>query len=252
MKAIIIEDEAVAVRQLIRVLQKVAPTIEIVETLESIESAVYWFSNNAEPDLIFLDIHLSDGLSFEIFNHVKLKCPIIFTTAYDEYAIQAFKVNSIDYLLKPIKESELAQAIEKYKSLQSVPVLEQQVTQLLQSYQQSISKNYKTRFLVKKQDQLKAIESSSVSYFYSEDKITFLRTASSKYIVNYSLNDLEKMLNPNDFFRLNRKMITSFSAIQKIHKYFNGKLLIELSPAISEKTVISREKAIVFKEWLGQ
>ena len=252
MKAIIIEDEAVAVRQLIRVLQKVAPTIEIVETLESIESAVYWFSNNAEPDLIFLDIHLSDGLSFEIFNHVKLKCPIIFTTAYDEYAIQAFKVNSIDYLLKPIKESELAQAIEKYKSLQSVPVLEQQVTQLLQSYQQSISKNYKTRFLVKKQDQLKAIESSSVSYFYSEDKITFLRTASSKYIVNYSLNDLEKMLNPNDFFRLNRKMITSFSAIQKIHKYFNGKLLIELSPKVLEKIVISREKAIVFKEWLGQ
>ena len=155
-------------------------------------------------------------------------------------------------ILKPIKESELAQAIEKYKSLQSVPVLEQQVTQLLQSYQQSISKNYKTRFLVKKQDQLKAIESSSVSYFYSEDKITFLRTASSKYIVNYSLNDLEKMLNPNDFFRLNRKMITSFSAIQKIHKYFNGKLLIELSPKVLEKIVISREKAIVFKEWLGQ
>lgn len=252
MKAIIIEDEAVAVRQLIRVLQKVAPDIEIIEELESIESAVHWFSNNVEPDLVFLDIHLSDGLSFEIFKHVKLKCPIIFTTAYDEYAIQAFKVNSIDYLLKPIKESELAQAVEKYKSLQSIPVLEQQVSQLLQNYQQSINKNYKTRFLIKQQDQLKAIESSSVSYFYSEDKITFLRTANSKYIINYSLNDLEKMLNPNDFFRLNRKMITSFSAIQKIHKYFNGKLLIELSPKVVEKIVISREKAIVFKEWLGQ
>ena len=252
MKAIIIEDEAVAIRQLIRVLQKVAPDIEIIEELESIESAVHWFSNNVEPDLVFLDIHLSDGLSFEIFKHVKLKCPIIFTTAYDEYAIQAFKVNSIDYLLKPIKESELAQAVEKYKSLQSIPVLEQQVSQLLQNYQQSINKNYKTRFLIKQQDQLKAIESSSVSYFYSEDKITFLRTANSKYIINYSLNDLEKMLNPNDFFRLNRKMITSFSAIQKIHKYFNGKLLIELSPKVVEKIVISREKAIVFKEWLGQ
>ena len=252
MKAIIIEDEAVAVRQLIRVLQKVAPDIEIIEELESIESAVHWFSNNVEPDLVFLDIHLSDGLSFEIFKHVKLKCPIIFTTAYDEYAIQAFKVNSIDYLLKPIKESELAQAVEKYKSLQSIPVLKQQVSQLLQNYQQSINKNYKTRFLIKQQDQLKAIESSSVSYFYSEDKITFLRTANSKYIINYSLNDLEKMLNPNDFFRLNRKMITSFSAIQKIHKYFNGKLLIELSPKVVEKIVISREKAIVFKEWLGQ
>ncbi len=252
MKAIIIEDEAVAIRQLIRVLQKVAPDIEIIEELESIESAVHWFSNNVEPDLVFLDIHLSDGLSFEIFKHVKLKCPIIFTTAYDEYAIQAFKVNSIDYLLKPIKESELAQAVEKYKSLQSIPVLEQQVSQLLQNYQQSINKNYKTRFLIKQQDQLKAIENSSVSYFYSEDKVTFLRTANSKYIINYSLNDLEKMLNPNDFFRLNRKMITSFSAIQKIHKYFNGKLLIELSPKVVEKIVISREKAIVFKEWLGQ
>jgi len=252
MKAIIIEDEAMAVRQLIRVLQKVDSSIEIIEQLESIESAVHWFSNNAEPDVVFLDIHLSDGLSFEIFKHVQLKCPIIFTTAYDEYAIQAFKVNSIDYLLKPIKEVELAQAIEKYKSLQTVPVLGKQVTELLQNYQQSITKNYKTRFLVKKQDQLKAIESTNISYFYSEDKITFLQTANSKHIINYSLNDLEKMLNPNDFFRLNRKMITSFSAIQKIHKYFNGKLLIELSPTIADKVVISREKAIVFKEWLGQ
>jgi len=250
MKAIIIEDESAAVRQLLRVLEKVAPEIEVITTLDSIESAVAYFSNTELPDVVFLDIHLSDGLSFEIFKHVDLNCPIIFTTAYDEYAIQAFKVNSIDYLLKPIKETELKQAIQKFQNLHQTSV-NIQIAQLLQAYQQP-TKSYKTRFLVKKREQLFAIETQDITYFYSEDKLTFIKTGKSKHTINHSLDDLDKMLSPNDFFRLNRKMITSFSAIKHVHKYFNGKLLVELEPEWTEKVVVSREKAVMFKEWLGK
>lgn len=250
MKIIIIEDEAAAVRQLKRILAKTTVSFQILAELDSIESAVDWFQSNALPDLIFLDIHLSDGLSFEIFKHVEITCPIIFTTAYDNYAIQAFKVNSIDYLLKPIREEELNKAISKFQNLHNTP-LQSQLTQLLNTFQQP-QKSYKTRFLVKKRDQLLPIQTKEIAYFYSEDKITFLQTKDTKYIINYSLDELENLLSPDDFFRLNRKTIASFPAIQKIHKYFNSKLLIELLPPLSEKVIVSRDKATVFKEWLGK
>ncbi len=250
MKIVIIEDEAAAVRQLKRILTKTAISFDILAELDSIESAVNWFQNHPAPELIFLDIHLSDGLSFDIFKQIEVNCPIIFTTAYDNYAIQAFKVNSIDYLLKPIREVELKNAIRKLENLRPAP-LQNQLAQLLNTFQPP-QKSYKTRFLVKKRDELLPIEAKDIVYFYSEDKLTFLQMANTKHIINHSLDELENLLPPTDFFRLNRKVIASFSAIQRIHKYFNGKLLVELQPKWTEKVIVSRDKAVLFKEWLGK
>ena len=250
MKIIIVEDEPAAIRHLKRMILKILPDAKIVAELDSVETAVGWFNKNELPDLAFFDIQLSDGLSFEIFENVAVKCPIVFTTAFDHYAIQAFKVNSIDYLLKPIKPEELQKAIEKFQNLQYEPNQLNDLTALLQNIKAS-SPSYKERFLVKKGQQLLSIDAKNIAYVFSEDKITFLQTTSAKYLINYSLDDLEFKLSPKDFFRLNRKCIAAYSSIQKIEKYFNGKLLVELHPSYKDKIVVSREKASLFKEWLN-
>lgn len=251
MKIVIVEDEPAAVRQLKRLIQRIEPTAEIIAHFDSIEIGVEWFKKNPSPDLAFFDIQLSDGLSFEIFEQVTLICPIIFTTAFDHYALQAFKVNSIDYLLKPIKEEELAAALKKFNSTKnSLPNLIELAQMMRQQSQPNPS--YKSRFLIKKAQQYLSIDVKEIAYIYSEDKITFLQTTQKRHSINYSLDELEQSLSPALFFRLNRKVIAAYPAIKKIHTYFNGKLLVELYPVTKDKIIVSRDKATPFKAWLDQ
>ena len=248
MRVLIIEDEPAAARQLKRMIQSILPTCQILDNLDSVEQTIEWFTQNPAPDLAFFDIQLSDGLSFDIFRQVKIDCPIIFTTAYDQYAIQAFQVNSIDYLLKPIEPKVLKRAIEKYNQLKT-PIDTSQLQQLLSNFTTAQNRK-KSRFLVKRGQQLLSIAVEDVAYFLSEDKVTFLVTSNRRYPINYTLDEIENLIDNMQFFRLNRKLIAHFKSIQKIHKYFNGKLLVEILPSLPEKIMVSREKANSFKHWL--
>lgn len=253
MKALIIEDEYPAAERLIKLIHKADASIEILAVLDSIEAAKRWFLSHPAPDLIFSDIQLSDGLSFVIFEEIDIKSPIIFTTSYDEYAIKAFKVKSIDYLLKPIKPYELVAAIEKFKETQ-VAFSANDYTLKMQSLLDSLpmsGRKYKTRFLVQQQDQLLPIPQEQIAYFFTANEMVCLvRSDNRQFLVDYTLEELEKLLNPSYFFRLNRQYIASLPAVQKIHTYFNGKLKLELHPEPSHDILISREKAPFFKEWL--
>jgi DNA-binding LytR/AlgR family response regulator len=253
MKALIIEDEYPAAERLTKLIHKADATIEILAILDSIEAAKRWFASHTAPDLIFSDIQLSDGLSFAIFEEIDVKSPIIFTTSYDEYAIKAFKVKSIDYLLKPIKPYELVAAINKFKETQ-VAFSANDYTLKMQSLLDSLpmaGRRYKTRFLVQQQDQLLPIPQEQIAYFFTANEMVCLvRSDNRQFLVNYTLEELEKLLNPAYFFRLNRQYIAALPAVQKIHTYFNGKLKLELHPEPSHEILISREKAPLFKEWM--
>ena len=253
MKALIIEDEYPAAERLTKLIHKADATIEILAILDSIEAAKRWFASHTAPDLIFSDIQLSDGLSFAIFEEIDVKSPIIFTTSYDEYAIKAFKVKSIDYLLKPIKPYELVAAINKFKETQ-VAFSANDYTLKMQSLLDSLpmaGRRYKTRFLVQQQDQLLPIPQEQIAYFFTANEMVCLvRSDNRQFLVNYTLEELEKLLNPAYFFRLNRQYIAALPAVQKIHTYFNGKLKLELHPEPSHEILISREKAPFFKEWI--
>lgn len=252
MTALIIEDEYLAAERLQKLIQKVAPDCQVVSTVGSIEKAVEWLENNPQPTLIFSDIQLSDGLSFEIFDTVLVKSPIIFTTSYDEYAIKAFKVKSIDYLLKPIKIQDLEKAIQKYKDLHQEALTQQlQKIETLIDTIHSPKKPYKSRFLVKQNDQLLPINQDDIAYFFTANEMVCLVHKDGKqFLVDYTLEDLENLLNPKFFFRLNRQFIAHIQALQKIHTYFNGKLKLELRPIPSQEVLVSREKALAFKQWV--
>lgn len=255
-KAIIIEDESLIAKELKFKLSEVEPSIEILTVLPSIKTATKWFLENAEPDLVFADIQLSDGASFEIFNTYKLKCPIIFTTAYDEYAIQAFKVNGIDYLLKPIDEAELAKSIEKAKTiLESKAEYPNELATLLQMVKDP-SRNtpkYKSSFIVQFQKQWKPIAAHDIAYFV-RDNINYLYTISGeRYILDFStLEEIEELLDPVEFFRANRQTIIHYKAIQSVKPHDNQKLSINLKPPLKLEVDISREKAPQFKKWLDR
>jgi len=253
MKALIIEDEYPAAERLTKLIHKADATIEILAILDSIEAAKRWFASHTAPDLIFSDIQLSDGLSFAIFEEIDVKSPIIFTTSYDEYAIKAFKVKSIDYLLKPIKPYELVAAINKFKETQ-VAFSANDYTLKMQSLLDSLpmaGRKYKTRFLVQQQGQLLPIPQEQIAYFFTANEMVCLvRSDNRQFLVNYTLEELEKLLNPAYFYRLNRQYIAALPAVQKIHTYFNGKLKLELHPEPSHEILISREKAPFFKEWI--
>jgi len=255
MRIIIIEDEILAAERLSDLISQYDSNIEIVEPLDSVESAVEWFQNNESPDLAFFDIQLADGLSFEIFEQVKVECPIIFTTAYDEYALKAFKVNSIDYILKPIDNKELIQAFEKFERTQkqapSSPPMDliQQAMMMIQGQQ----KNYKSRFIVKSGNHLSAIEVAEVAYFFSEHKMSWIKTfEGKKYMVDYKMEALQNLIDPLQFFRLNRKYISSFKAIKDVVSYSNSRLKIKLLDSADDDILISREKVQDFKKWLDQ
>ena len=249
MKALILEDETLAAERIKSLIGNVSPDIEILDTLKSKKKALEWLDANPEPDVIFSDIKLLDGLSFEIYQAHPVKCPIIFTTAYDQYALEAFQTNGVDYLLKPIKEEKLAEAISKIKldkPLISAEHLEQ-LAELLEQRQ----KKYKGRFLVKLGQKITAITSDKISYFFSEDKISFLVTKDgAKYPVDQTLEELDKVMDPALFFRINRKYLITLDSITQIHPYFKGRLKLELNHSQDDDIVVSADKTPVFKSWL--
>jgi two-component system, LytTR family, response regulator LytT len=251
MKTIIIEDEKPAARLLQRKLEKLG--IQAETMLHSVKEAAIWFQENEQPDLIFLDIQLSDGLSFEIFEAVNIKSPIIFTTAYDEYALRAFKLNSIDYLLKPIDEEDLEVAIKKYKDRfgkEDSPKIDMQA--IRQLFSSSMAQEYKKRLSVKIGEHIKVIPIEEVEVFYSEFKGTFLHTTDGRnYLLDQPLEVLQNDLSPKDFFRVSRKFIVALHAIKDIVVYSNSRLQITLKSYNKEEVIVSRERVGDFKEWLG-
>ncbi|WP_081212470.1 LytR/AlgR family response regulator transcription factor [Salegentibacter sediminis] len=253
MKVVIIEDENFAAQALAAMVMELKPRTKILEILPSIEETVAWFKTNTPPELIFCDIHLSDGNSFEIFNQVEVSCPVIFTTAYDQYAIEAFKVNSIDYLLKPIKKEKLTGAIAKFESLNHQGLHEQlnNFQQLLQDVQSKSKPKTKSRFMVKSGQSIQVIPTEEVAYFIAEDGIVLLVNCEGKrFAVNNSLDQLEEQLDTHSFFRANRQLIINIMAVEKAESYFKGRLLLRTKPETPGDQVISSSKAAAFRQWL--
>lgn len=253
MKVVIVEDEHLTAQRLEGMLKKYDKGIEVLAELPSVAEAVDWFKSNPDPDLAFMDIHLEDGQSFSIFENINLQIPVIFTTAYDEYTIQAFKVNSVDYLMKPLNYDELVQAIEKYKRIHAQPDDEANgIENLLQSLNKKETE-YKDRFLVSIGSRLKSIETSDINYFYSAEKVTFLVTRDNqRFPVDYSLDKLAIMLNPKEYYRINRQTMVKLSAIANIHVFSKGKIKLDLIPAMKEDVFVSMDKVVEFKDWLGK
>jgi len=256
MNILIIEDENLAAQRLEKLVREIDPAIVIKGITDSIESSVEWLQANPSPDLILMDIELADGQSFEIFTKVDVKSPVIFTTAYDEFALKAFKVNSIDYLLKPVKSDDLKNSLEKLNALKGSAVKSDglgNIRQLLEGLYQQNNDQFRTRFLAKSGQRFVPIEIGEIAYFYSEDKMVFLKTKSNqRYMLDFNLEQLEKELDPKEFFRANRQFILSNKSIQDIHSWFNGKLKVKVVPATTDEVIISRDKAAEFKSWMGE
>lgn len=250
MNVIIIEDEAPAARRLNRMLEKLE--VKVNTMLHSVAEAASWFRSNPHPDLIFLDIQLSDGLSFEIFDQVEIKSAIIFTTAFDEYALQAFKLNSIDYLLKPIDEEELEKAVKKYREFkpvaQSVQINFDDIRKLLVN---PLDREYKKRFTVRVGQHLKIINAEDIECFYSEHKGTYAATSDGRnYLLDTTLENLENELEPRSFFRISRKFYVNINHINDIISYTNSRLQIKLKRFQEQEIIVSRERVNDFKCWL--
>lgn len=260
MKVLIIEDEELAVKKLQKTLASVDSTAEVVGVADSIRSSVSWLQQNPSPDLILMDIELADGQSFEIFDKVDVKSTVIFTTSYDEYALKAFKVNSIDYLLKPIQKEDLHAALEKLKGLKSLygnnstPAPSLNVDNLVKELQQKLQpKEYRKRFLVKHAQKLVSVDVEEIAYFYSDGRLNFFKTTDNrKFVVDYTMDDLEEMLDPNQFFRISRAFYVAVNSIDQIHDYFGNRLLLNLRPAVDKEAIVSREKVTDFKKWMGK
>ncbi|MBS2211249.1 response regulator transcription factor [Carboxylicivirga mesophila] len=253
MRILIVEDEHLAASRLSQMIQKLHPDAEISSICDSVELSVDWLKNNPQPDLAFFDIQLGDGISFDIFEQCDVMFPVIFTTAYDQYAIKAFKVNSIDYLLKPIEEEALETAINKFLNHQNMDLtsIHQAILQTQTLIQQN---NYKTRFLIKVGEHLRMINTNEISFFYSEEKDTFLRTLDGhSYALDQSLDRYEIQLNPADFYRISRKYIVRISAIADIINYSNSRLKLKLiGMQASDDVIVSRERVKAFKYWLEE
>jgi DNA-binding LytR/AlgR family response regulator len=252
MQVLIIEDEIPAVSRLTRLLLKIDPEIEVLERLDSVESAVSYLRSPAKPDLIFMDIQLADGISFDIFDQTTVHAPLIFTTAFDEYALKAFKVNSIDYLLKPIDEKELRQALEKFKLLHKKK--DDDMPSRLETLLREINATkYKERLMIKKGQQLHFLKISDIAYCYAEGKLCFaVDSGGNKLLLETNLSLLEKQLPPHRFYRINRQLTVNIEAIKKIHTWLGGRLKLELSPPAIADAVVSRERVNAFKSWLGE
>jgi len=249
MKVILVEDEKHARDNLEHLLLNIAPEIEILAKLESVKRTVEWLQNN-RADLIFLDIHLADDLSFKIFEQIKVTTPVIFTTAYDKYALKAFKVNSIDYLLKPIDEDELAASIEKFKSTQAATKVDYSQLQTMMTQPQ---KSYQQRFLVTRRDKIKSLTINQIAFFEGEDRYVYLiNKEGNRFIVDYKLSDLEEILDPKTFFRLNRSFIAHFDAIDTITGVSKSRLKVDLSPKAKRDIIVSSANTKHFKAWLNK
>lgn len=258
MKILIVEDEELAVKKLKKTLMSVDDKATVVGEADSIKSTVSWLENNPSPDLILMDIELADGQSFEVFNQTNVKSPVIFVTSYDEYALKAFKVNSVDYLLKPVQKEDLQQALDKYRNIKSMYAKEQEkdlnIDSLVKELQQKfLIKEYRKRFLVKHGQKLVSVEVDDIAYFFSDGRLNFFKTFDNrKFVVDYTMDELSSMLDSDKYFRISRSFYISVNSVEQIHDYFGNRLLLHLKPAIDKEAIVSREKVSEFKNWLGK
>lgn len=252
MRVVIIEDEVPAANRLIKLLHNYNDEIEIVHKTDSVESSVHYLASAQNIDLIFMDIQLADGLSFDIFEKIKISTPVIFTTAFDQYTLKAFKVNSIDYLLKPIDENELHQSLEKYRQLYSKTNTDFS-DKILKLVQDMNLVKYKERLLIKRGQQLSYLKTDSTAFCYADGKLCFaVDFNGTKYLLENNLSQLEEQLQPASFFRINRHLMVNIEAVKKVHTWLGGRLKLEISPFTTAETIVSRERVNGFKEWLGR
>ena len=248
MNILIIEDEKPAADRLMKMLKEVEPDAVFPAVLDTIRSSVEWLSQNTSPDIIFMDIHLADGQSFSIFQQVQLSCPVIFTTAYDEHALEAFRVNSIDYLLKPVKKEDLQRALAKWRKLSA------HATGKIGAVLQQLSltpREYRKRMVIRIGEQIRLVEVGEIAYFYTENRVNYLCTFSDiRYPIDYQLDELDTMLDPSVFFRINRQFIININAIEKMQTWSKSRIKITLKPPAQEETIVSTERSPQFREWL--
>lgn len=249
MNILIIEDEEPAAARLEKLLKDIEPSVNVIDTIVSVKSAVKFFKENDCPDLALMDIQLADGVSFDIFKEIQVDCPIIFITAFNQYAIDAFKLNSVDYLLKPVKKEELAAAINKFKkNRQQKPNIN--INDLVDLFSAQKTE-YQKRLIVRFGEQIKAIEIDNIAYFFVENKITYLFTKSKlQYPVDHNLDELEKIIDPHIFYRINRQFIINIHSIEKMVTYSKARVKLTLNPPASEETIVSAERSAEFKIWL--
>jgi DNA-binding LytR/AlgR family response regulator len=253
MNILIVEDEDQAAQRLEKLVHELLPEARVVARLDTVKKAVKFFLENVPPDLTLMDIQLADGISFEIFQQCEVRSPVIFTTAYDEYALRAFKVNSIDYILKPVDREEFRLALEKYRRLTVKDASAPEVLQNIQDTINMLTKKYKTRFVIKVGEHLRTIETRNVDYFYSQEKTTFCCTVDNrKMIIDFTLEQLEDMLDPALYFRINRKYLVSAAAINDIISYTNSRLRLVLKNSQDSDIIVAREKVQDFKTWLDK
>jgi DNA-binding LytR/AlgR family response regulator len=250
MKTIIIEDEEAAALRLRKMLEEIDPVVEVLAVLESIERSVDWLSKNQAPQLIFADIQLADGPSFEIFRKVKVTSPVIFITAFDTYALQAFRFNGIDYLLKPVKKQEVAQALEKFKSFNQTPASGIDYHEILSAISNK-KPGFQKRLVIRIGQSIRTVEIADVAYFYTEEKIAFACLHDGKRLpLDFNLDELESILNPAEFFRINRQFIIYIKAIETMFSYSKSRIKVILKPHTVTETIVSSERSADFKEWL--
>jgi DNA-binding LytR/AlgR family response regulator len=250
MKVVIIEDEKPAAEKLQQAVERIDKSYQVIAQLHSVQATIEWLQGHEQPDLLFMDIELSDGTSFKIFEYVSVSCPVIFTTAYDEYWQEAFEYNCIDYLLKPIKQNKLEAALVKYDRLKKH--FSGDLQRLLQWPLKKEGNEYKKRWLVKRGAEYATIKTEDIAYLYATHKLVcMVDIRNQKFILDKSLADIEKELDPALFFRINRKYLAQINAITKMRAYPKGKILVELQPAIDEEIIISQEQSAAFKEWVG-
>lgn len=250
MNILIIEDEPQAAQRVEKLVESIVPDAKIVGILDSVKSSVHWFTSNPSPDLVIMDIQLADGISFQIFKQCQVKSPVIFTTAYDEYALKAFKVNSIDYILKPVDADELGVAIQKYKSLNTTP---EKMLESIGYAVQMLTKKFKERFVIKVGEHLKSIEANDILFFFSLEKTTFAQTADGrKHILDFTIDQLEGLLDTSKFFRINRKYMVNVKSIQDMINHSNSRLKLVLKTCDDPDVIVARERVQEFKDWLDK
>lgn len=248
MKILIVEDEVPAFNRLGKLIQELVPLADIQPQLDSIRSVQEWFAHNPLPDVVFMDIHLADGSAFDLLENLAINCPIIFTTAYDQYAVDAFKVASIDYLLKPVKREDLQHAFTKLRQLRTMFRNDREVPATAAAQK----KEFRKRFLIRYGEHIKTLNVEEVAYFYSENRVTFARNHDGRALpVDYNLDALEDMLDPASFFRINRQYLISLNAIAEMKTYSKARVIVTLKPATAEQPVVSSERSAYFKQWLA-
>lgn len=253
MNVLIIEDEIQAAQRMETLVNELLPAATVVARIDTVKKAVQWFTNNPAPALTLMDVQLADGISFEIFEQCEVKSPVIFTTAYDEYALKAFKVNSVDYILKPVDKDELRVALDKFKNMNRSEPETKALLDNLGEAMRMLTRKYKTRFVIKIGEHLRTIEVENILFFYSQDKTTFCCTTDNRNVIlDFTLEQIEEMVNPEKFFRINRKFLVSAASISDIIHYTNSRLKLVLRHSTDMDSIVARERVQEFKDWLDR